>query len=49
MTETRNNSDVINGVMLLNSCRNCGNKFKPTYSMTHEPLCDLCLGKGKSS
>jgi len=47
MTETKNNLDVVNGVILLNACTNCGNKFKPTYSMTTETLCDSCLGKAK--
>ena len=45
---TRNSLDVANGVTLLNLCRNCGDKFKPTYSMINELLCDSCLGKGKT-
>lgn len=47
MTETKNNLDVVNGVKLLNTCTNCGDKFKPSYGMTNEPLCDSCLGKAK--
>ncbi|MDH5432156.1 MAG: DUF2797 domain-containing protein [Nitrosopumilus sp.] len=49
MTETKNNLDVVKGAKLLNTCTNCGDKFKPSYSMTNEPLCDSCLAKGKSS
>ncbi|MDH3658183.1 MAG: hypothetical protein OEM77_08630 [Nitrosopumilus sp.] len=30
-------------VVLLNTCTNCGNKFKPVNSMILETLCGLCL------
>ena len=49
MTKRKNNLNAINGVTLLNLCRNCGDEFHPTSSMTNEPLCNSCLEKGKSS
>jgi len=36
---------LVSGVVLINTCTNCGNKFKPVNSMIWESLCDLCLGK----
>lgn len=39
MTKRKNNLNAINGVTLLNLCRNCGDEFHPTSSMTNEPLC----------
>jgi hypothetical protein len=31
-----------NGIILLNTCVTCKNKFKPTNSMTNEILCNTC-------
>ena len=35
--------DLKTRVVLLNTCMNCGNKFKPVNSMMLETLFDLCL------
>jgi len=48
LVEKQKDHNVINGVTLLNTCVICNNKFKPSYSMTNEPLCESCLEKGKS-
>jgi len=37
------NSNLVNGVVLINICTNCGNKFKPVNGMIWETLCDLCM------
>ncbi|MEK0337986.1 MAG: hypothetical protein QQN46_07640 [Nitrosopumilus sp.] len=37
------------GVILLNTCTNCGSEFKPINSMIYETLCDLCQKKTKSN
>ena len=46
-TETQNN-DLANGVVLINTCTNCGIKFVPKNSMTFETLCGFCIGKKSS-
>jgi hypothetical protein len=43
-TEIQNN-DLVNGVVLINTCTNCGIKFVPKNSMTFEILCGSCIGK----
>lgn len=43
-TEAQNN-DLANGVVLINTCTNCGIKFVPKNSMTFETLCGSCIGK----
>ena len=45
-TETQNNN-LANGVVLTNTCTNCGAKFVPKNSMTFETLCGFCIGKNK--
>ena len=42
-TETQNN--LVSGVVLTNTCTNCGAKFVPKNSMTFETLCGFCIGK----
>ena len=42
--ETQNNN-LANGVVLINTCTNCGIKFVPKNSMTFETLCGSCIGK----
>lgn len=37
------NNRLINRVVLINTCTNCGNRFKPVNSMIWETLCDLCI------
>ena len=43
-TETQNNK-LVNRVVLINTCTNCGIKFVPKNSMTFEILCGSCIGK----
>lgn len=43
-TETQNN-DRANGMVLINTCTNCGIKFVPKNSMTFETLCGFCIGE----
>ena len=35
------------GIILLNTCTNCGEKFKPKNSMTYETFCNSCQEKTK--
>ena len=44
--ETQNNG-LTNGVILVNTCTDCGIKFVPKNSMTFETLCGFCIGKNK--
>jgi len=44
-TKTQNN--LVNGVILVNTCTDCGIKFVPKNSMTYETLCGFCIGKNK--
>ena len=39
------NSNLVNRVVLVNTCTNCGIKFIPKNSMTFEILCGLCTEK----
>jgi len=41
--ETQNN--LVNGVVLVSTCTDCGIKFVPKNSMTYETLCGFCIGK----
>ena len=41
MEMKENSFGVVEGVVLFNTCANCGNKFKPKQSMLHETLCDF--------
>lgn len=41
--DTGSNTDII----LLNTCTNCGEKFKPKNSMTYETFCNSCQEKTK--
>ncbi len=43
-TETQNNK-LVNGMVLVNTCTNCGIKFVPKNSMNFETLCGFCIGK----
>ena len=43
--ETQNN--LVSGVVLVNTCADCGIKFVPKNSMTYETLCGFCIGKNK--
>jgi len=45
MSDLQNNHDVSHGIILLNICNKCGNKFKPKNSMLDEPCCNFCLEK----
>ncbi len=35
-------SNIMDGIILLNTCVTCHKKFKPTNSMTYETSCDMC-------
>jgi len=41
-TEEQKNPHMVDGVILLNTCVTCHNKFKPTNSMTDETSCNVC-------
>jgi len=43
--QVQNNRELISGVILLNTCTNCGIKFVPKNSMTYETLCCSCVAK----
>ena len=45
MVEEHKDHNVINGVILLNTCVACNNKFKPIKSMIDESSCALCSNK----
>ncbi len=36
-------SNVVDGIILLNTCVTCHDKFKPTNSMINETSCGACL------
>ena len=42
LTKEEENHNVIDGVILLNTCMTCHNKFKPINSMTDETSCNVC-------
>ncbi|MEX0861344.1 hypothetical protein [Nitrosopumilus sp.] len=43
LIEEQRNHNVINGVILLNTCVTCNDKFKPLNSMINETTCNSCL------
>ena len=45
LTEDQKNHNVINDIILLNTCIMCNDKFKPRNSMIDETICNSCLGK----
>ncbi|MCV0401385.1 MAG: hypothetical protein K5777_05345 [Nitrosopumilus sp.] len=45
MVEKQKGHDVINGVILLNTCVICKNEFKPVKSMNDESSCISCSKK----
>ena len=45
LTEEGENHNVVNGVILLNTCMTCHNKFKPANSMIYEASCNVCTEK----
>ncbi len=49
LTKEKENSKVIDGVVLLNTCMACHNKFKPVNSMIYETSCNVCSEKKQIS
>lgn len=47
-TETQN-SNLANGVVLINICTDCGIMFVPKNSMIYETLCGFCIGKKQNA
>ena len=45
LTEDGENYNVVDGVILLNTCMTCHNKFKPLNSMIYETSCNACSEK----
>ena len=45
LTEDGENYNVVDGVILLNTCMTCHNKFKPVNSMIYETSCNACSEK----
>ena len=45
LTEGGENCNVVDGVVLLNTCMTCHNKFKPVNSMIYETSCNACSEK----
>ncbi|MDH5569735.1 MAG: hypothetical protein OEX98_08110 [Nitrosopumilus sp.] len=45
LTEDEENYNVVDGVILLNTCMTCHNKFKPVNSMIYETSCNACSEK----
>ena len=43
-SETQN-SKLVNGVVLINTCAGCSIEFVPKNSMSFETLCQSCIGK----
>ncbi|MCH9658425.1 hypothetical protein K0U27_06990 [archaeon] len=42
LTKEKENPNVIDRVILFNTCVTCHNKFKPTNSMIYEISCNIC-------
>lgn len=42
LTKEKEKHNVIDGVILFNTCAICHDKFKPTNSMINETSCDAC-------
>jgi hypothetical protein len=49
LTKEKENHNVIDGVVLLNTCMVCHNKFKPVNSMIYETSCNVCSEKKQIS
>ncbi len=49
LTKKKENSKVVDGVVLLNTCMACHNKFKPVNSMIYETSCNVCSEKKQIS
>jgi septal ring factor EnvC (AmiA/AmiB activator) len=49
LTKEKENSKVIDGVVLLNTGMACHNKFKPVNSMIYETSCNVCSEKKQIS
>ena len=49
LTKEKENHNVIDGVVLLNTCVACHNKFKPVNSMIYETSCNVCSEKKQIS
>lgn len=49
LTKEKENSKVVDGVVLLNTCMACHNKFKPVNSMIYETSCNVCSEKKQIS
>ena len=45
LTEEGEKHNVVNGVILLNTCMTCHTKFKPANSMIYETSCNVCSEK----
>jgi len=45
LTEEGENHNVVNGVILLNTCMTCHTKFKPANNMIYETSCNACSEK----
>lgn len=43
--EEQKNPNVVDGVILFNTCVTCHNKFKPINSMINETSCNVCSEK----
>jgi len=43
--EEQKNLNVVDGVILFNTCVTCHNKFKPINSMINETSCNVCSEK----
>jgi hypothetical protein len=48
-TKKKENDNVIDGVLLLNTCVACHKKFKPVNSMIYETSCNVCSEKKQIS
>ena len=49
LTEEEESYNVIDGVILFNTCVTCKNKFKPTNSMINETSCNVCSERKQTS
>ena len=49
LTKEKENDNAIDGVVLLNTCMACLNKFKPVNSMIYETSCNVCSEKKQIS
>ena len=49
LTKEKENHNIVDGVVLLNTCVTCHNKFKPVNSMIYETSCNACSEKKQIS